>query len=131
MDNPDIREAPHLLSKALRQFVNLMQDELTLARAELSRNLSRAGTGLVFFGIAALLALVALNVLASALVAYIAAAGLSLGAAALIVGGVFLAVAVVLALLGKQRLSADALAPSRTAQNLRRDYHKLKETTHG
>ena len=131
MDNPDIREAPHLLSKALRQFVDLVQDELTLARAEMSRNLSRAGTGLVFFGIAALLALVALNVLASALVAYIAAAGLSLGAAALIVGGVFLAVAVVLALLGKQRLSADALAPSRTARSLRRDYQELKETTNG
>ncbi|WP_371225290.1 phage holin family protein [Roseovarius sp. 2305UL8-3] len=131
MDNPDIREAPQLLTTTLRQFFTLVQNELKLARAEMSRNLSRAGTGLVFFGVAALLALVALNVLASALVAYIAETGLSVGMAALIVGGGLLALACILALVGKQRLSADAIAPSNATRNLKRDIESIKETTHG
>ncbi|MEM9580394.1 MAG: phage holin family protein [Pseudomonadota bacterium] len=128
MDNPDIRDAPQLFTTTLRQFFTLMQDELKLARAEMSHNLSRAGTGLVFFGIAALLVLVALNVLASALVAYIAETGISAGMAALIVGGGLLALAGILAVIGKKRLSADALAPTRATRNLKRDIENIKET---
>lgn len=130
MDNPDIRNAPQLFTTTLRQFFTLVQDELKLARTEMSRNLSRAGTGLAFFGIAALLALVALNVLATALVGYIAETGLSIGMAALIVGIALLVLACILALVGKQRLSANALAPTRTSRNLRRDIEQIKETTH-
>lgn len=130
MDNPDLRNAPQLFTTTLRQLFTLIQDELKLARAEMSHNLTRAGMGLAFFGIAALLALVALNVLASALVAYIAQAGLSVGMAALIVGGGLLGLACLLALVGKQRLSSDALAPTRTARNLKQDIENIKETTH-
>src|SRR6056297_2009540 len=117
----DIREAPGLLVEALRHFSKLMQDEIKLARAEISRNISRAGMGLAFIGIAAILALVGLNVLASALVAWIADSGLSVGLAALIVGGILLLVAIILALVGKSRLSADALTPSRSTANLKKD----------
>lgn len=126
----DIREAPGLLVEALRHFSKLMQDEVRLARAEISRNLSRAGMGLAFIGIAAILALVGLNVLASALVAWIAAEGLSVGLAALIVGGILLLVAIILALAGKSRLSADALTPSRSTDNLKKDAARIKESTH-
>lgn len=126
----DIREAPGLLVEALRHFSKLMQDEVRLARAEISRNLSRAGMGLAFIGIATILALVGLNVLASALVAWIAAEGLSVGLAALIVGGILLLVAIILALAGKSRLSADALTPSRSTDNLKKDAARIKESTH-
>lgn len=130
MDKADLRDTPQLFAKTLRQFVVLLQDELTLARAELSRNITRAGIGLGFFGVAALLALVALNVLASAAVAYLAQTSLSFGAAALMVGGALLLLACILAFLGKRRLSADALAPTRTARNLKRDIKDIRETTH-
>ncbi|MGR3512034.1 MAG: phage holin family protein [Paracoccaceae bacterium] len=115
---------------ALQQFSRLMQDEVALAKAEVSRNVSRAGAGLAMIGVAALLALTALNVLAGALVAFLATTGITVGAAALLVGGVLLVVAVVLVMVGKSRLTADAVAPTRAAENLKSDLDTMKEHTH-
>ncbi len=129
MEHPDPRQAPSLLTGALKHFVNLMQKELHLAKAELSQNMSRAVTGIVFFGIAALLALTALNVLAGALVAFVATLGFTAGQSALMVGGVILLVAAVLVFAGKSRLSADALEPTRTMANLKQDIKTVKEAT--
>lgn len=129
MSHPDPRQAPSLFVEAFRDFSNLMQTELHLAKAEISSKVSRAGTGIVFFVIAALLALTALNVLAGALVAYIASVGFTAGTAALIVGGVILLVAILLVLAGKSRLSASALEPSRTINNLQRDVSTVRGAT--
>lgn len=129
MSHPDPRQAPSLFVEAFRDFSNLMQTELHLAKAEISSKVSRAGTGIVFFVIAALLALTALNVLAGALVAYIVSVGFTAGTAALIVGGVILLVAILLVLAGKSRLSASALEPSRTINNLQRDVSTVKGAT--
>lgn len=125
----DFREAPSLIVAAFRQFSQLMQDEVALAKAEVSRNISRAGTGLALIGVGAILALTALDVLAAAVVAWLAAEGFTVGTSAIIVGGVLLALAVVLALVGRARLSADALAPDRTIRNVREDIDTMKETT--
>ena len=129
MAQRDIREAPGLFVDTLRHLSSLVQNELQLAKAELKQNISRAGMGIVFFAIAAIVALVALNVLASALVAWIAANGLSVGLAALIVGGALLLLAVILVLVGKSRLSSEALEPSRTLHNVQRDIDSIKEAT--
>lgn len=126
----DLKNAPSLMITAFQQFSRLMQDEVALAKAEVSRNISRAGVGLAVIGIAALLALTALNVLAIALVAYIATTGVTSGTASLIVGGGLLAVAFMLVMIGKSRLNADALAPTRTAENLKSDFETMKEHTH-
>ena len=130
MHERDIRQAPAQFVTAIRQFTSLMSDELALARAEMKSNISRAGTGIVFFGVAALFALVALNVLASALVAGLGESGLSIWAAALIVGGIFLGTAVIFALVGKSRLDASTLTPDRTLKNVQKDLEKLKEASH-
>lgn len=127
MHDPDIRDAPRQLVFAFRQFTNLIQNELALARAEMSRNLSRAGVGIAMIGVAALLSLVALNVLASALVAVLAANGVPVWLSALIIGGVMLGIAVILVFLGKSRLDPEALAPKRTIDNVKQDLEKLKE----
>lgn len=128
----DLRETPSLLVAALRNFTQLMQDEVALAKAELRRNASRAGVGLALIGVAAILALTALDVVAAAFVAWLSAeGGLSVGTSAIVVGGALLAIAVVLALVGKSRLSADALTPDRTARNLRADIDRMKEATNG
>lgn len=126
MSHHDPRQAPSLLVDALRDFSNLMQTELHLAKAEVARNLSRAGTGVALCVIAAILALTALNVLAGAFVAYVATTGVSAGTAALIVGGAMLAIAAALALFGKSRLSAAALEPTRTINSLKRDATTVK-----
>lgn len=124
-----IQEAPSLLVDTLRQFTSLVQGELKLARAEMSRIITRAGIGIMFIAIAMLMALVSLNVLASAAVAYIAANGLSVGLSALIVGGVLIVTAIGFALAGKARLSADALTPDRTAESIREDITAMKEAS--
>lgn len=127
--HPDLKETPSLLVTALRQFTLLMQDEVALAKAELSRNISRAGVGLALIGVAALLALTALNVLTGALVGYLAATSVSTEAAALIVGGGLLAVAIVLAVLGRARLGSAALMPDRTVDSLSEDFKAMKGAT--
>ncbi|EBA11165.1 phage holin family protein [Roseobacter sp. CCS2] len=124
-----LQDAPSLLVDSLRQFTSLIQGELQLARAEMSRIVTRAGIGIMFIAIAMLMALVSLNVLASAAVAYIAANGVSVGLAALIVGGILLITAIGFAMAGKSRLSADALTPERTADSLRSDITAIKEAS--
>ncbi|MEL6518314.1 MAG: phage holin family protein [Pseudomonadota bacterium] len=127
--NADIKETPALLVTAFRQFTRLMQDEVALAKAEISRNLSRAGVGLALIGVAALMALTALDVLAAALVGYLAATDMSVGTAALVVGGALLLIALILLFVGKSRLTADAIAPDRAFENVKTDIHAVKEAT--
>ena len=129
MAKHSLNETPSLLVDTLRQFTSLVQGELKLARAEMSRIITRAGVGLIFIAAALLTALVALNVLASAAVAYIAASGLSIGLSALIVGGVLIVLASGLALAGKTRLSAQALSPDRTAESVRDDITAMREAS--
>ena len=124
-----LNDAPSLLVDTLRQFNSLVQGEVKLAKAEVSNIVTRAGVGIALFAVAFLLALTALNVLASAAVAYIAETGLTVGTAALIVGGVLILVALGLALMGKSRLSADALSPDRTTDSLRHDIAAIKEAS--
>lgn len=131
MSSPDPRTAPHLLIDSFRHFANLIQKEVQLARAEVSSNISRAVGGLVFFGIAALMVLTALNVLAGAAVGYLTEDGMNAGTAALIVAVVFLVVAGILILVGKSRLSSDALTPNHTIANVKRDVQAVKGATHG
>ncbi len=130
-DDRDVRETPLLVINTLRQVTRLMQGEFALAKAELSRNLSRAGSGLALIAIGALLALTALDVLAGAAVGYLAAQGIGLGTAAQIVGGIMLIAAGGLAMVGRSRLSAKALSPDRAVRNLSRDIAAIKEASRG
>ena len=130
MYDDDIRQVPSQFTQAFRSFANLVQGELKLARAEMSENVSRAGVGLAFFGVAALFALVTFNILATAIVATLAENGLSYGLAAAIVGGALLIIAAIFAIMGKSRLNAEALKPKRTMAAVERDIQTIKEATH-
>lgn len=129
MHKNSLQDTPTLLVDTARNFTSLVQSEMDLARAEMSHIVTRAGVGVALIAVAMLMALVSLNVLASAAVAYIAANGFSVGMAALIVGGVLLLVAIILAIVGKSRLSADALTPDKTAKNLKKDFSAIKEAS--
>jgi len=129
MHKNSLQDTPTLLVDTVRHFTSLVQSEMDLARAEMSHIVTRAGVGVALIAVAMLMALVSLNVLASAAVAYIAENGFSVGLAALTVGGVLLLVAVLLALAGKSRLSVDALTPEKTANNLKKDYSAIKEAS--
>lgn len=109
----------------------LIRNEIDLARSEVSQNIRRAVTAVVLIVGALVAGLTALNVLAAALVAWIAESGLDEGWAALIVGGVLGIVAIALAAKGMNDLRASSLAPTRTVRNVRRDTAAATEATNG
>jgi hypothetical protein len=126
---PDIkaeRSLSTLLSDLAGETVELFRQELTLLKAELQEKLSRAGIGAAALAAAALIAFSGWLFLLLA-VTYALAIVVPPWAAALIVGVLVLAVAGVLALIGKNRMRADALTPERTLRSLRADQAWIKE----
>jgi hypothetical protein len=119
--------AAGLVSGALANLGSLIRNEFDLARAEVSENLGKAGAAVGLILAAAVIVLVALNVLAAALVAALTNAGIGAGWSALIVGVAFAVIAYVMARKGLNDLSLSSLAPSRTARNVQRDAAAIKE----
>lgn len=110
-----------LLSDVATGFGRLVQGELRLARAEATEGLRTAGSGLAKIGIAAVVGLVGLNVLAGAAVAALAAAGLGPVWSAVLVGLVLCLAALGLALAGRAALRLRGIWPGRALRGLRRD----------
>lgn len=126
--DPTNKSAGGLLSDVMANVSALVRSEVDLARAEMSENANRAGVALGMIAGAAIIALVALNVLAAALVTALAEAGLNAGWAAMIVGLALAAIAFVMMNKGASDLKLSSLAPTRTAKNVRRDATSIKET---
>ena len=124
----DQRPIGTVLNDAINQLTRLVRGEVALAKAEVAQNLRAAGLGVGLLVGAVVLSLVALQVLAAAAVAALAETGMGPGWAALIVGVVILAVAVVLALRGLASLKPENLAPTRTVRNVQADAQTIKET---
>ena len=110
-----------LLGDAMTHVSSLVRGEVDLARAEIDQNLRRAGTALGLLVAAVVIALTALNVLAAAVVSGLTEAGIPAGWAALIVGAALGIAAAVMAGKGMRDLKLSSLAPTRTAENLKRD----------
>ncbi|MDC0656642.1 phage holin family protein [Leisingera sp. SS27] len=130
MAHRDLRETRQLIFELLRHFAALLRSEAELAKGELQEKAASAGTGLACLAAAAILALAGLHVLAAALVAWIASAGLSPGLAALLVGGVLMAAAACLLAAARARLNSKALLLSRTIRSVRLDAASIMEATH-
>ncbi len=119
--------AGELVSRATRQISELVHKEMALAKAELTDKGKQAGLGAGLFGGAGLVAVYAGATLIAA-----AVAGLSVvwpvWLAALVIGVVLLAIAAVLALVGRTRMSrAVPPVPTRTAKSVQADVHEIKE----
>lgn len=122
------RSATSLITDALTHMSSLVRKEVDLARAEISENASRAMVAIGLLVGAVVMALVALIVLAGALTAAIAELGVEEGWAALIVAVLFAVIAAIMASKGANDLKATSLAPTRTAENLRKDRDAVKES---
>jgi len=119
-----------LLTSALDHVSALIRGEINLARAEIGENIDRATGALFGFAIGLVFAIVALNAISAAFVAWLTTATtVGTGLASLIVAAVFGLIALVLVMRGRSALKARALAPTRTADSLRKDGRTLKETT--
>ena len=106
----------------------LVRDEIQLAQTEISAKVKQAGVGVGAFGGAGVLALYGIAALIAAAVLGLAVV-LPPWLAALIVGIVVLAVAGVVALVGKRKVSEAApVVPERTVASVKEDVAEIKES---
>ncbi|MEX2617635.1 MAG: phage holin family protein [Alphaproteobacteria bacterium] len=127
MQRPNEKSAPALIGDLINEVTTLFKKEIQLLRAEVSEKVNRAAVALGMIVGAVVLALVALNVLAAALVAAIQNMGIAPGWAALIVGSVLAIVAYVLLTKGLTDLKASKLSPQKTVRAVERDAELAKE----
>ena len=126
-DDNTKKSAGNLLTDAMANVSGLVRSEVDLARAEISENVTKAGIAIGLIAGAAIIALVALNVLSAALVAALTETGLDAGWSALIVGAALGIIAFVLINKGVNDLKLSSLAPTRTVKNVQRDAAAVKE----
>ena len=120
------RSIAALLADLANETGTLVRQEIALFKAEIGEKLGRLGMGTGAIAAGGLIAF-------SGWLALIAAAILGLAKvvapwlAALIVGGVVLAIGAGLLFFGKSRLAADTLVPRRTLNSLREDEEWIRD----
>ena len=124
---PEDRSTPALMGDLIEHVTQLVRKEIQLFRAEMGEKATQAMVAAGSILAAGVIALTALNVLAAALVAALAKAGIPGAWSAVIVGGVLAIIAYVLARKGINDLKAGSLAPERTARAAARDATMVKE----
>lgn len=116
-----------LVTQASEQISRLVRDELRLAQAEMVEKGKRAGTGAGLFGGAGAVAFLAAQALTAAAIAALSLV-LQIWAAALIVAGVLLVVAAILAYTGKgQTGKAFPPMPEEAIRSGKADVEEIKE----
>jgi uncharacterized membrane protein YqjE len=116
-----------LVGDLVTHITELLRKEIQLLRAEINEKTSQAITAVGMIVAGVVVALVALNVLAAALVVAVENIGIDAGWAAVIVGVVLGIVAFALTARGTSNLKATNLAPRRTARSAARDADIVKE----
>jgi hypothetical protein len=123
----DLRAISGLLGDALSQFAKLFQNEVDLAKAELSDKVQQIGAAIGFIAAAGIVLIPALVMALFALSAGLIAAGWSQPISYLASAVVAAVLAGVLFAVGINRLDARNLAPRETMRQLRRDKDTVKE----
>lgn len=123
----DERPLGDLFSDMTRSVQTLVRGEVSLAKAELSEQVSKATKAGAMFGGAAVVGFIA-----ALLIAFAAAWGLAeaipAGLAFLAVGLLFGAIAGLLAVVGKKRMQTVRPVPEQTVQTLRQDIDVAKSS---
>jgi hypothetical protein len=127
MAEPGLRSIPTLVGDAVRELRDLVGSEIALFRTEMARGVHRISLGLSLLLVAAVFAIAGLFTLLLALVKGIAVLVQSDALAALIVGGVFLVLALGMALFGRSKASLSTLEPTRTGRQVKQDAKVLTE----
>jgi hypothetical protein len=115
------RSIPDIISDVLTQLTRLLRKEGQLARAEVSEKIGGVATGLALLVWGAVLLIPALVILLEVAVARLTEAGIVAPWSSLLVGGVVLAIGLILFFAGMGRLTARRLMPTRTIEQLQQD----------
>jgi uncharacterized membrane protein YqjE len=110
-----------LMADVFADVTRLIRGEVALAKAEVEESLREKARGVVLLVLAAVVALVALNVLAGTMVMIVVWLGATPVWASLIVGVVLVLATVGAAFYGMHLLGAKSLLPEKFLRNLRRD----------
>jgi hypothetical protein len=124
----DLRDRPvsELIKQLAQETQTLVRQEMDLAKAEMREKGKRAGLGVGLMGGATVVALGAFGALTAFLIALLAEA-MDVWVAALIVGLVYAAIAAVLALQGKEKVTeATPPVPEQTVQTVKEDVQWAK-----
>jgi hypothetical protein len=127
MNSPNSRSIPELFSDAVGQLAKLVSNEFDLARAELSEKASQVGRATAMIGAGAVILMPALVLLLFAISAALIRGGFSEPIAYLLTGAGAGLVSGALIATGIKRLSGDALKPSVTIDQVKRDKIAAKE----
>ena len=120
------RTLGQLVADASKDLSTIVRSEITLAKAELQRDIQVGVIGAAMFVAAGVFAFIALILLLIAAAYGLVAAGLSPWLAFLIVGGALLLVGLLLALVGKARLGK-ITPPERTIRTSKETVAALKQ----
>lgn len=115
------------VGETIGRATELIQIEFRLAKAELAEKATRAGAGLSMVMIGAILLTAALFLLLQSIVLGLVALGMSPVAATLLVAVATIAIGLGFVMTGRKQLSAEALFPDRTLNDIQRDTVLVKE----
>jgi len=116
-----------LVQQLSQQTATLVRQEMRLAQVELQEKGKRAGIGAGMFGGAGLVALYGVGAVVAAVIMLLATA-IEPWVSALIVGAVLLAIAGILALLGRKQVDqATPPKPERAMESMQDDVEHVKE----
>ena len=126
-DDPRAQPVGDLVKQATEQAQTLVREEIELAKAELGEKGKKAGLGAGMFGGAGLFGLFAFAALTACLIGALDTA-MSFWLAALVVAAVYGAIAGVLALTGKKKVTeATPPVPEQTVENVKEDVAWTKQ----
>jgi len=115
------------VGETISRATELIQIEFRLAKAELAEKAARAGAGLSLVMVGAILLSAALFLLLQAVVLGLIVAGMSPAAATLLVTVATIAIGLGFVMTGRKQLSAHAIVPDRTLNDIKRDTAMVKE----
>jgi hypothetical protein len=125
--SPESQSIAELMAQLTEQSTRLARKEIELAKAEMSAKGKRLGIGAGAFGGAGLVAVLALGTLTAAILLLLATA-MEAWLAAAIVAVAYLAIAGLLALIGKGKVrQATPPSPERTIENVKEDVQETKD----
>lgn len=116
-DGATERTLGQLVADATHDVSSIMRSEILLAKAEIGADVKKAGVGGAMFAVAGVFGFLALILLLIAAAYGLVAAGLAPWLSFLIVAGVLLVAAAILALVGKSTVSKIKGKPERTIKN--------------
>jgi len=117
---------PHVLSEIVADIADLFQNELRLAKAEISEKITTRLTAGIWTSAAGVLALMAVFILLQALIFAIASAGIAMHWSCLIVAAGLAVIAAAAFFKGRADAQED-LTPDRTVRQIKRDISTAKE----